>query len=187
MIMPSTKSQKKDCPICHRPCWISGCRVSPDGKSGFCKSKKRVKVPGGGTRREGGPWELKKVPVGDFKEGPLQHETIPERLSKAVGWTYEIVGHYIWPTLEQWELGFMRDFHMEQEIAIWVVIAGAFLTYHRLRNLAVRSDEEEKDLVGGLLQASQIGGDDPDAAAIPEYGFLRECLRDPDIPAECKF
>ena len=125
--MPSTKSQKKDCPICHRPCWISGCRVSADGKSGFCKSKKRVKVPGGKSRIEGGPWELKMMPAADLKDGPLQHQTIPERLSRAVAWTYEIVGHYIWPTLEQWETGFMRDLHMEREIVLWMMIAGAFL------------------------------------------------------------
>jgi len=67
------------------------------------------------------------MPAADLKDGPLQHQTIPERLSRAVAWTYEIVGHYIWPTLEQWETGFMRDLHMEREIVLWMMIAGAFL------------------------------------------------------------
>jgi hypothetical protein len=73
------------------------------------------------------------------------------------------------------------------EIVLWMMIAGAFLRYHRIRNLPQRSDEEEKQLVGGLLQAIQMGDDETEGASIPEFGFLRECLRDAEIPAECKF
>jgi hypothetical protein len=178
------KKANGKCPICGRPVLVSGCRVSADGRAGHCKSKKRIKLPGGKTRSEGGRWERKKVRAAELEPGPLQHKSIPEPLAGLVRGTFPLVGRYIQPTLEQWEVGFMRDVHIGREIRIWAVVAGAFLTFHRRRNLPLRADEEEKRLVGALLRAGETAEDDPEAKTIPDYDFLRECLADPAKPAE---
>jgi hypothetical protein len=54
---------------------------------------------------------------------------LPADLLPRIEATYRQVGHYIEPSLEQWELGFMRDMNPEGEVNHWEVFARAFQTY----------------------------------------------------------
>jgi len=152
------KRLKERCPLCGK-----GCRVAPDGKSGYCKTL--------------GRWEKKMVSAAELRdmvEGPIQHQELdPFDLSLA-HWSYKVVGHYLYPTLEQWELGFMRDMHATREILLWHRIAFAFIGYHRRRGLALRSDEEETQLVT-LLAVYASGG-----KCEEEDDTARQCLKEPD-------
>jgi hypothetical protein len=68
---------------------------------------------------------------------------------------YYDVARFIWPTLEEWERGFLFEMHHERGVAIWRQIADAFLLYRRRhadgRELA---DDEGLALVAALLSIS---------------------------------
>jgi hypothetical protein len=108
----------------------------------------------------------------NIKPGPIQHRDVPPFLLDIMQWTYKIVGHYVQPTLEQWELGFMRDVHIEQEVAYWVRLAHAFISYHERRKLPLRSDDEELRLVGSFMQRP-VGTDH-------ESALIRDCWKNPE-------
>ena len=57
-----------------------------------------------------------RVKLSELEEGPIRHELDPEA-QKIARYTYNLVGKYVQPTLEQWELGFMRDAHPRRELA----------------------------------------------------------------------
>jgi hypothetical protein len=153
--------------------------VLPGGRKGFCATF-------GPT---GGKWEKTKVKLGQLQPGPILHKTLPECLLDIIRWTYKVVGRYIQPTLEQWELGFMRDMHVKHEVHFWHRAALAFITYHRRRNLPLRSDAEEIRLIGVLCKKCTTvtpahegtpGSIEPIPGEDPEETFIRECLANPD-------
>jgi hypothetical protein len=74
--------------------------------------------------------ELQEVPLEDLKQGPIRHEKgltpLLEEIARAI---FSKVGHFVYPTFEQWELGFMRDLHPWREILVWENIARTFDLY----------------------------------------------------------
>jgi hypothetical protein len=66
-----------------------------------------------------------------------------------------VIGPCIGMTLEQFEIGFMRDMHPEREVALWCRITKAWLAYHEdfLQN-QTQPDEEERKLLGALIAIS---------------------------------
>jgi hypothetical protein len=58
-------------------------------------------------------------------------------------------------TLEQFEVGFMRDLHPQSEVALWCSITAAWLAYHEkhLRDETLPDDRERK-LLGALIAIS---------------------------------
>lgn len=54
---------------------------------------------------------------------PLKHRYEIRKL-------YELLGHYLEPTLEAFERDFRRDLHPEREIAVWWKIAVAWMLFH---------------------------------------------------------
>ena len=74
--------------------------------------------------------EQREVPLEDIKQGPIRHKKgltpLLEEIARAI---FSKVGHFVYPTFEQWELGFMRDLHPEREILIWENIARTFDLY----------------------------------------------------------
>jgi hypothetical protein len=141
------------------------CRVSADGTKGYCRvGKKRWK------RQLASPDELRRMKPSAPRDLQLDQDHL-----EVIRWTYAVVGHYVHPTLEQWELGFMRDAHPDREVIIWYRIAFAFITYHKRCGLPLRSHAEEARLVGTLASAST-------GYAVPgEEGKLaRQCFEAPD-------
>jgi hypothetical protein len=94
---------------------------------------------------------------------------------------YDVIGPYIGMTLEQFEIGFMRDRHPESEIALWFSITKAWLAYHEdfLGNERLANEEEQK-LLGALIAIS-TGIEDVSKLNVPvEVGRkLIQCYDDP--------
>jgi hypothetical protein len=65
------------------------------------------------------------------------------------------IGRYLGRTLEQFEIGFMRDTHPETEVGIWAGITAAWLDYHE-KFLFDKPfpDAEEKKLIAALIAIS---------------------------------
>lgn len=106
-----------------------------------------------------------------LRPGPIQHETLPPDLLELVRAVYEVVGPYLHTTLEQFEIGFMRDTHPESEVAVWCSITDAWIAYHEqhLDNETL-PDEDEKKLIGALIAIS-TGVDDLKALGVtPDVG-----------------
>jgi hypothetical protein len=68
---------------------------------------------------------------------------------------FDVIGPHIGMTLEQFEIGFMRDMHPESESAVWFGITKAWLTYHKdfLANETL-PDEGERKMLGAPIAIS---------------------------------
>jgi hypothetical protein len=129
-----------------------------------------------------------------FRLPPLRHKRIPTELLPIVRWTYEVVGHHMLPTLEQWELIMMtawagyrpRIHNLSAYIIDWHYKTFAFITYHVRRGLPLRDRAAELRLLAGLLTANREwrdweGRDTAEMVGGPEERrFIRECLTNPD-------
>lgn len=116
-----------------------------------------------------------------IRPGSIRHDSLPPKLLEMVGAVYEVVGHPLDMTLEQFELGFMRDMHPEREVAVWVRIAKASLAYHEkfLGNKPLPI-EVEKKLLAALISIS-TGVEDASKLGVQlEVGrHLIECYDEP--------
>jgi hypothetical protein len=52
---------------------------------------------------------------------------LPPELLEQVKTIFDVIGRHIGMTLEQFEIGFMRDIHPEREVAVWCSITAAWL------------------------------------------------------------
>ena len=113
--------------------------------------------------------------------GPIRHESLPPDLLGQIRAVYDVIGPYVGMTLEQFEIGFMRDMHPEREVALWCRIAKAWLAYHEdvLGNETLPNEEERKLL--GALVAISTGVEDVSKLNVPvEVGpRLVQCYDDP--------
>lgn len=90
-----------------------------------------------------------------LRPGPIRNESLPPELLKQIKAVFDVIGPYINMTLEQFEIGFMRDMHPEREVALWCSITAAWLAYHeKYLNDETLSDEEERKLLGALIAIS---------------------------------
>jgi hypothetical protein len=116
-----------------------------------------------------------------LRPGPIQHDSLPPDLLDQIRAVYEVVGLYIGMTLEQFEIGFMRDVHPESEVALWLRIAKAWLAYHDdfLANQTLAIEEERK-LLGALIAIS-TGVEDVSKLGVSAKvgGRLIQCYDDP--------
>jgi hypothetical protein len=108
--------------------------------------------------------------VSQLELGPIRHETLPPKLMDDIKQSYNVVGKYLYPTLEQWEVGFLRDAFPAREVHVWAKISLAFMDYHQKRGLESRDRETEVNLVGRLIEVSTGYQPDDD-----EGKFIREC------------
>jgi len=94
--------------------------------------------------------EYRQVPVGKIKPGPLRHKRGLSPLLEQIGrMLYSKVGHFVYPSFEQWEIGFMRDMHPWREILIWEAIARTHDLY-----LAKHPDADMQQPVGTIVSIS---------------------------------
>src|SRR5450759_3273107 len=93
---------------------------------------------------------------------------------------YDVIGRYIDSTLEQFEIGFMRDMHPEGELAVWCRITKAWLaSSEKFFHDEPLPDEDEKKLLAALIGIS-TGVEDLSKLNVPvEVGHrLLECYDD---------
>jgi len=91
----------------------------------------------------------------NLRPGPIRNESLPPELLEQIEAVFDVIGPYINMTLEQFEIGFMRDMHPESEVALWCSITAAWLAYHeKYLNDGTLPDEEERRLLGALIVIS---------------------------------
>ncbi|PQO41842.1 hypothetical protein C5Y96_00270 [Blastopirellula marina] len=61
--------------------------------------------------------------------------------------TYDRLGKFIYPSFEQWELGFLRDVNPDRELILWFRMSYAYENYTE-NNPSENVEEIYKDLVG---------------------------------------
>jgi hypothetical protein len=99
--------------------------------------------------------EPEHVDPSPLRPGPIRHEALPPELLDKIKALFDVIGSYISMTLEQFEIGFMRDMHPESEVALWCNITAAWLAYHdTFLNDETLPDDEEKKLLGALIAIS---------------------------------
>lgn len=124
--------------------------------------------------------EPEKVNPKELRPGPIRNESLPPQLLEQIEAVFGVIGQYIDMTLEQFEIGFMRDIHPESEVALWCSITAAWLAYHeKYLNDETLPDEEERHLLGALIAIS-TGVDDVTRLNVPkEVGQkLIQCYHD---------
>jgi hypothetical protein len=101
------------------------------------------------------------------RPGPIRQESLPLRLLELIGAVYGLIGPYLNTTLEQFEIGFMRDMDPESEVDVWCSIVAAWLAYHeKYLDDEYQDHEAEKQLIRALLQIS-AGVEDVEALDVP--------------------
>lgn len=103
----------------------------------------------------------------DSSHGPIRHKSLPPNLLKIVRSMHEVIGPYLNTTLEQFELGFRRELHPEDEVALWCNITTAWIDYHeKFLDEELLPDEEEKKVLSALIAISS-GIDDEEKLGVP--------------------
>lgn len=138
-------SRERPCPICGK-----SCDIEADGRSGFCHSTDK-------------PWQVEEVPVADLKPGSIRYNALPEPLLEQARWSYEVVGRFLKPALEQWELECLRDLRPDWELAIWCKIANAYIAFlaRKGREPETMNAEEGNSVLSALLLISMGGAPTP--------------------------
>jgi hypothetical protein len=116
-----------------------------------------------------------------LRPGPIRHESLPPALLAQIKAVFDVIGPFLGTTLEQFEIGFMRDAHPQGEIALWFRITKAWLAYHEdyLENRTL-PDEEERKLLGALVAIS-TGVEDVSKLNVPAEVARRlvQCYENP--------
>jgi hypothetical protein len=112
-----------------------------------------------------------------LRPGPIRHESLPRKLLEQIKAVHGQIGSYLGVTLEQFEIGFMRDLHPENEVALWCSVTAAWLTYHeKFLEDEPLPDKDEKKLLAALIAIS-TGVEDVNKLGVPaDVGHrLLEC------------
>ena len=103
--------------------------------------------------------ELHFVDPSSIKQAPIRHEELSPELLTQLEQIYRDAAHYIWDTLETWEVGFMYDMHPESEAGMWRKIADVFLLYcERHVNGRQLTRDEGAALVNAVIGISTGAG-----------------------------
>jgi len=99
--------------------------------------------------------EPEHVDLSQLRPGPIRNESLSPELLDQIKAVFDLIGPYLSMTLEQFEIGFMRDMHPESEVALWFRITKAWLAYHEdfLANETLPNEGERK-LLGALIAIS---------------------------------
>jgi len=124
--------------------------------------------------------EPEHVDPSKLRPGPIRNESLPPELLERIKAVFDVIGEYLGTTLEQFEIGFMRDAHPGREVGLWCSITAAWLAYHeKFLNSEVLPDQDEKKLLGALIAIS-TGVEDVSMLKVPaEVGRrLLQCYDD---------
>jgi hypothetical protein len=101
-----------------------------------------------------------------LRPGPIRHKSLSPKLLEPVRAVYDVIGPYLGTTLEQFEIGFMRDANPADEVAVWCSITVAWIAYHEQHlDNEYLPDEDEKKLLDALIAIS-TGVDDVEALCV---------------------
>jgi hypothetical protein len=60
--------------------------------------------------------EPESIDPGQLQPGPIRHESLSPELLERITAVFDLIGDYLGVTLQQFEIGFMRDMHPESEV-----------------------------------------------------------------------
>src|SRR5690349_10762713 len=90
-----------------------------------------------------------------IRPGSIRHESLDATLLEQIRTIYDVLGQFFNQTLEQFELGFMRDTNPEHEVAIWTAIMVVWMDYHeKYLDDVTMSDADERRLLAALISIS---------------------------------
>lgn len=96
--------------------------------------------------------KIEQVKLSKIQPGPIGHESLTvDQLERARA-IYECVGPYLRTTFEQFELNFLRDANLEQELQIWGCIALAHQSFLQ-RQPDATDDEADRAFTTFLLMS----------------------------------
>ena len=70
------------------------------------------------------------IDLSELHPGPIRHVSLSPEVLELIQVVYEVIGPFLDTTLEQFEIGFMRDAKPESEVVIWCNVASAWIAYH---------------------------------------------------------
>ena len=87
---------------------------------------------------------------------PIRHDSLSIELLDQINVIYAVIGRYVATSLEQFEIGFMRNANPVDEVARWSCITVAWITYHEqhLANVLL-SDNVERRLIAALFAIAE--------------------------------
>lgn len=71
--------------------------------------------------------EPEHVDPSQLRPGPIRHESLPPELLEQIKAVFDVIGPYLGTTLEQLEVGLMRDMDPQSEVVVWCSITAAWL------------------------------------------------------------
>lgn len=90
-----------------------------------------------------------------LRPGPIRNESLPPEMLEQIRAVYDAIGSYVSTSLEQFEIGFMRDANPADEVAVWCSITAAWLAYHEQHvGDELRPEKDEKKLLAALISIS---------------------------------
>jgi hypothetical protein len=103
-----------------------------------------------------------------IQPGPVRNKSLSPELLEQIKAVFGVVGPYLNMTLEEFEIGFMRDAHPESEVAVWHGISSAWSAYRDQFLGAATPPAEEVRLLLGALLAISTGVTNPADLDVPE-------------------
>lgn len=125
--------------------------------------------------------ESESINLSQLRPGPIRNMSLSPELLDQIKAAFDVIGKYLGMTLEEFEIGFMRDMHPDREVALWFRITKAWLAYHEDFLAGEKlPNEEERKLLGALIMIS-TGVEDVSKLNVPvEVGRrLIRCYEDP--------
>jgi len=105
--------------------------------------------------------KVRKVDIETIKEGKIRHGGLPAGLLRRIRGVHEHVRDILGRTLEQFEIGFMRDMDPEKEVVIWERLVAA------MARVEQALPEVDKNVVLRTLLAYSMGALAPAEKANP--------------------
>lgn len=120
-----------------------------------------------------------KVPANEIEPGRFRRESSPQEFREQIEAVHRLIGRYLGLTLEEFNIGFMRDSCPEDEVVIWCRIATVWYEYHdRFLDGDRLPDDQEEQIVAALIAISAGEEDMQNLPVSPEVGarLLACCL-----------
>jgi len=107
----------------------------------------------------------------NLRPGPIRNESLPPEMLEQIQAVYDVIGRYLSTSLEQFEIGFMRDANPADEVAVWCSITAAWISYHeQYLDDDLLPDEDEKKLLAALISISTGVEDTANLGVPPDVG-----------------
>lgn len=108
------------------------------------------------------------IDLSKIAPGPIRHDSLSPELLEHVRAVHDVIGPYLRTTLEQFEVGLMRDTNPEEEVVVWCSITAAWIAYHEQHlDDELLPDEDEEQLIAALVAIS-TGVEDVSVLGVPE-------------------